>query len=88
MDPDALYINFGFWDSVKTTFNPDEGHYNKLIENILEKLGGMKSLYSTSFYARSRFEKLYNYAAYKKLKDHYDANRKFKELYEKCVIKR
>jgi FAD/FMN-containing dehydrogenase len=88
MDPGALYINFGFWDSVKTTFNPDEGHYNKLIENTVEKLGGMKSLYSTSFYKKSRFEKLYNYAAYKKLKDRYDADRKFKELYEKCVVKR
>jgi len=85
MDPSSLYINFGFWDSVQTTMDPNEGHYNKLIEGTVEKLGGMKSLYSTSFYERTRFEKLYNYTAYRKLKQRYDENGRFKDLYEKCV---
>jgi FAD/FMN-containing dehydrogenase len=85
MDPASLYVNFGFWDTVPTSFDPNKGHYNKLIEATVEKLGGMKSLYSTSYYNRPRFEKLYNYAAYRKLKQHYDGQSRFKDLYEKCV---
>jgi FAD/FMN-containing dehydrogenase len=88
MDPKSVYVNFGFWDSVQTTMDPDKGHYNKLIETTVEKLGGMKSLYSTSFYSRAKFEKLYNYAAYRKLKQRYDSGGRFKDLYEKCVQKR
>ncbi len=45
----------------------------------------MKSLYSNSFYERQRFEKIYNYQAYKKLKKHYDPEGYFQDLYEKCV---
>lgn len=58
MDPTSLYVNFGFWDSVQTTKDPNQGYYNKLIEKTVEKLGGMKSLYSTSFYERKRFSTL------------------------------
>ncbi len=88
MDPDSLYINFGFWDSVQTTKNPDQGHYNKLIEDTVQQLGGMKSLYSNSFYERKNFEKIYNYQSYKKLKKRYDPTGRFKGLYEKCVKKK
>ncbi len=87
MNPNSLYLNFGFWDSVKTTKDPDKGYYNRQVEATVEKLGGMKSLYSTSFYDRKRFEKLYNYQAYRKLKKRYDSQGRFKGLYEKCVQK-
>jgi FAD/FMN-containing dehydrogenase len=87
MNPSSLYINFGFWDSVKTTKNPDLGYYNKLIEAKIEELGGMKSLYSTSFYDRPKFEKLYNYPAYKKLKKRYDRDGRYKDLYDKVMSK-
>jgi len=87
MDPSSLYINFGFWDSVQTTMDPDEGYYNKLIEYSVEKLGGMKSLYSTSYYERTHFERLYNYTVYRKLKQRYDKNGRFKDLYEKCILR-
>jgi FAD/FMN-containing dehydrogenase len=87
MNPQSLYINFGFWDSLPTTRDPDEGYYNQLIEDRVEKLGGMKSLYSNSYYARPRFEKLYNYPTYRKLKKRYDPQARFKDLYDKCVQK-
>jgi FAD/FMN-containing dehydrogenase len=87
MDPKSLYINFGFWDSVKTAKDPDEGYYNKLIEAKVEEFGGMKSLYSTSYYERNKFEKIYNYKIYKIIKHKYDEGGRFKDLYEKCVQK-
>ncbi len=87
MNPAKLYINFGFWDFVATNRDPDKGYYNKLIEDKVESLSGMKSLYSNSFYERPRFEKIYNYPAYKKLKKRYDPDGYFKDLYEKCVRK-
>jgi FAD/FMN-containing dehydrogenase len=87
MDSSSLYINFGFWDSVQTTMNPDKGYYNKLIEHTVKNLSGMKSLYSTSYYERSNFEELYNYPVYRTLKQAYDKNARFKDLYEKCVLR-
>jgi FAD/FMN-containing dehydrogenase len=87
MDPRSLYINFGFWDSVKTNKELDDGHYNKLIEAKVEELGGMKSLYSTSYYERLKFENIYNYKSYNKLKQKYDGAGRFRGLYEKCVTR-
>ena len=80
-----MYINFGFWGSVKTTKDPGLGYYNRLIENEVEKLGGMKSLYSASYYDRKRFEKLYNYRVYRKLKKYYDGEGRLGDLYEKSA---
>lgn len=87
MDPDKLYVNFGFWDTVATQKKPDEGYYNKRIEAKVAALGGMKSLYSDLFYTRAAFEKIYNYKSYQKLKKDYDTDGRFKDLYDKCVRK-
>jgi FAD/FMN-containing dehydrogenase len=85
MDPKQLYVNFGFWDSVPTTHGANSGYYNKKVEALIDKLGGMKSLYSSVFYDRETFEKKYNYPAFIKLKAAYDPEKQFKDLYEKCV---
>jgi FAD/FMN-containing dehydrogenase len=85
MDPKQLYVNFGFWDSVATTHGSNSGYYNKKIEAMVDKLGGMKSLYSSVFYDRETFEQKYNYPAYTKLKATYDPQGQFKDLYEKCT---
>ncbi len=87
MDPEQLYVNFGFWDSVATTHGADSGYYNKKVEALVETLGGMKSLYSSVFYDRATFERKYNYPAYNKLKAAYDPSGQFKGLYEKCVAR-
>jgi FAD/FMN-containing dehydrogenase len=85
MNPKQLYVNFGFWDSVATTHGASSGYYNKKVEALVERLGGMKSLYSSVFYDRATFERKYNYPAYNKLKATYDPSGQFKGLYEKCV---
>ena len=85
MDAKKLYINFGFWDIVKS--NKPEGYYNKLIESKVNQLEGRKSLYSSSYYEKDSFWKLYNKKEYDKLKKKYDPNKKFKNLYDKCVLR-
>ncbi len=83
MDPLTLYINFGFWDVMPTTF--EEGHYNRLIELKVSQLNGKKSLYSTSYYPEDEFWRLYNKPVYDALKKKYDPKGIQKNLYEKCV---
>lgn len=88
MQADTLYVNFGFWDIVPAKGDPADAYHNKVVEALVYKLGGMKSLYSSSYYDRDQFEKLYNYPAYTKLKSVYDPRSRFKDLYEKCVVGR
>ena len=83
MESSRLYVNFGFWDVVKT--NREEGHFNKMIEEKVRSLNGKKSLYSTSFYSEGVFWELYNQSKYRKLKKKYDPQGRFRDLYEKCV---
>ncbi len=87
MDAGTLYVNFGFWDAIPTSREPNAGYYIKLIEAKVQALGGMKSLYTSSFYKRAQFEKIYNFRAYTKLKKRYDPDGYFKDLYEKTVHK-
>src|SRR3989338_401494 len=83
-DHDTLYINFGFWDVVKTKEQFPVGYFNKKIESMVKKLHGKKSLYSDSFYNEEEFWELYNSKVYSKLKKKYDSLKKLKTLYQKC----
>jgi len=85
MDPDVLYVNFGFWDMIPS--DTEEGHYNKLIEQKVRELGGKKSLYSSSYYSEKTFWELYNKNAYDALKQKYDPDNTFPDLYQKCVLR-
>lgn len=88
MEPDKLYLNFGFWDVIRPDQPVEEGHYNRLIEEKLRQLDGKKSLYSNAFYSEDEFWELYNKPAYEELKARYDAGGRFKDLYDKCVRSR
>ncbi len=83
--PDTLYVNFGFWDSVPARGDPKDAYFNKFVEETVVSLGGMKSLYSSSYYSKSQFDQLYGGQAYAKLKRKYDSKGRFKDLYTKCV---
>lgn len=50
-------------------------------------LGGMKSLYSDSYFTPEQFWRRYNKAAYDRLKQKYDPGHVFKDIYRKCVLK-
>ena len=81
------YVNFGFWDVKRTREAHAPGHFNRLIEDKVHELGGIKSLYSDSYFAEAQFAERYGGAAYDALKRKYDPAGAFPRLYEKCVLK-
>ena len=86
MNEDLLYVDFGFWDVIRTRQQHETGHFNRLIEQKTRELGGAKSLYSESFYERDEFWSIYNEAHYRALKEKYDPQGRLKDLYDKCVL--
>jgi FAD/FMN-containing dehydrogenase len=82
-----FYVNFGFWDVKRTRQAHPPGHFNRLIERKVTELGGIKSLYSDSFFPEDEFRQLYGGSAYAGLKGAYDPESAFPGLYEKCVLK-
>jgi FAD/FMN-containing dehydrogenase len=81
------YVNFGFWDVKRTREPHPPGHFNRMIERKVVELGGIKSLYSDSYFPQEEFERLYGGDAYRALKAKYDPGNAFAGLYEKCVLK-
>ena len=86
MRKDTLYINFGFWDGIRSQQAYPTGHFNRLIEEKVAELGGIKSLYSESFYPREEFSEIFGGDEYQTLKAKYDPDNKLKDLYQKCVL--
>jgi FAD/FMN-containing dehydrogenase len=81
------YVNFGFWDVKRTREAHPAGHFNRLIERKVIELGGIKSLYSDSFFPREEFDRHYGGEQYRKLKAKYDPGGAFPQLYDKCVLR-
>lgn len=87
MESAKTYINFGFWDVKKGREALPRGYYNRRIEQKVRELGGVKSLYSDSYFPRDEFWDIYNKPRYDELKVKYDPHARFKNLYEKCVLR-
>ncbi len=87
MAADTLYVNFGFWDVVRRREAFPPGHHNRLIEAEVMALGGIKSLYSDSYYDADTFWRIYNGEAYRALKAKYDPQGRQKDLYQKTVLR-
>jgi FAD/FMN-containing dehydrogenase len=87
MAPDSLYVNFGFWDVVQSTTAHEPGHFNRRIEREVMRLGGIKSLYSDSYFTREEFAQAYGMQDYRALKEKYDPQNRMLDLYEKCVLR-
>jgi FAD/FMN-containing dehydrogenase len=85
MRPGQVYVNFGFWGTVKLPPGASDGHFNRRIEDKVTELGGHKGLYSTSFYPREEFWARYNGPEYAELKRAYDPQGRLADLYDKCV---
>ncbi len=86
VDPMKFYVDIAFWDAIKS--DKEKGYYNRLIEEETKKLGGLKSLYSQSFYSELEFWEIYNGEEYKKLKNTYDPKYVLKDMYRKCVLRK
>lgn len=85
--PGVPHVNFGFWDVVESALPRPPGHVNRLIEHEVLRLGGIKSLYSDSYFTREEFARAYDMAAYQALKARYDPGARMLGLYEKCVLR-
>ena len=83
--PAERYVNFGFWDTLRFRVGYPPGHFNRLVERAVAELGGIKSLYSSSFYSEQEFHRHYGGDAYRALKSRYDPQGALGELYAKCV---
>ncbi len=86
--PGALYVNFGFWDVVNDRVRRPPGYRNRLIETRVRELGGLKSLYSDSYYTEDEFWHVFDRDAYRALKARYDPRGALPDLYAKCVLRR
>ncbi len=87
MDPETLYVNFGFWDVIRERTAHPPGYYNRRVEHKVSELGGIKSLYSDAYYTEEEFWGIYGRVTYDALKRRYDPQRRLKDLYGKCVLK-
>ena len=87
LDAGMTYVNVGFWSTVPLPFDTDpaEGRVNRRIEQVVTDLGGHKSLYSTAFYDRDEFGRLYGGATYDRLRDEYDPKRRLPDMWTKTV---
>jgi len=83
----GLYVNFGFWDVVPNPQHRPAGYFNRRIEARVSELGGIKSLYSDSYYDEDRFWELYDGDRYRALKRKYDPDGRLRNLYQKCVLR-
>jgi FAD/FMN-containing dehydrogenase len=84
-EPDALYVNVGFWSTAPLPPGESDGYHNRRIEQKVAELGGRKSLYSTAFYPPEEFWSLYGGAQYEVLKKTYDPSGRLLDLYAKTV---
>jgi FAD/FMN-containing dehydrogenase len=82
---EGFYVNFGFWDVMPSAAELPPGHFNRRIEDQVRALGGVKSLYSDSYYDEATFWQLYDGKEYFRLKRKYDPEGRLRNLYEKCV---
>ena len=81
------YVNFGFWDVVRRKERHEPGHFNRRIEQEVARVGGIKSLYSESYFTREAFDATYGGEAYRALKAKYDPQGRFPTLYDKVVLR-
>jgi FAD/FMN-containing dehydrogenase len=80
-----LYVNFGFWDTVASREPRPRGFCNRRIEEETIRLGGIKSLYSESYFPEAAFAASYGMDTYRRLKARYDPKGRAPDLYRKCV---
>ena len=63
------------------------GHHNRLVEQKVQELGGIKSLYSDSYFPEEEFWAAYGGEAYARAQAALRSARRFGDLYQKCVLR-
>merc|ERR1712137_179108 len=89
MKINSLYINFGFWDALQdqrfTKGGNSTGRVNRALEDACPSVGAVKTLYSSSYYSKEEFYRIYNGSEYQKLKAKYDPGSAFRGWYERIL---
>ena len=87
LDAMTTYVNVGFWSTVAVPrgVDPHDGRVNRRIEKVVTDLGGHKSLYSTAFYDRGEFARLYGGTTYERLRGDYDPQGRLPDMWTKTV---
>ncbi len=88
LEPGVSYVNVGFWGTVPIAPGARDGDVNRAVEAKVTELGGHKSLYSDAYYDRETFDRLYNVAGQRDVKQTYDPQDRLTGLYEKAVNRR
>ncbi len=65
--------------------DPADGRVNRRIEQVVTDLDGRKSLYSTAFYDRDEFARLYGGTTYDRLRATYDPDSRLPDMWTKTV---
>ncbi len=78
-------LDFGFYISMDLEDHMEPYHYNKQIENKLMELGGLKCLYSDTFFSHDQFWSIYDKSKYDQVKAKYDPDNAYLNLYQKVV---
>ena len=85
--PNSLYFNVGCYCHTPKPKQDTDYYYTRILDDKCFDLGGIKMLYSSSFLSRDEFHRIYNGAGYEQLKQKYDPEYHFGDLYDKCVGK-
>lgn len=79
-----LYFDIAVFGNIKK-FRGEEFHYNKIIERKLLDLSGNKCFYSGTYLSREQFNTLIDKDSYNIIKNKYDCNNRFGDLYKKII---
>lgn len=84
---EEIQVDIGYYGGREHTVpNLDPFHYTKLADKKVHEMGGIKALYSRSFYDEETFWKIFDKSAYDGLKKKYDTQGRLKNLYQKTVL--
>ena len=78
-----IYYDIGVFTRKKTNGIPF--YYNRLLEEKLLELNGNKCFYSDTYFTREEFDKVIDPEKYKLMKEKYDPQNHFGDLYDKVV---
>lgn len=85
--PGTLYFNLGCYCHVKKRPGGGDYFHTRLLDRRCFELGGIKMLYSSTFLEEPEFDRIYNGAGYRAIKEKYDPGGALGTLYQKCVLR-
>jgi len=80
-----IIVDIGFYNRKKLDNNLPENYYTKLFEHKMIEMGITKGLYAKSFVSEENFWKQFDHESYKKIKNKYDPDSTFPDVYFKSI---